>query len=240
MKEWGFEPGQPRVGCLQLRCHPRPAQRDVHLRACLQPEGAAGGQPIAQAASPLGGQKVCAQTPVSDRSSAFVSRAISNLEDLGTHRGPALCRQTRGSELPKGLRSSGNRMEAGGPPAPINVHTHLFACGSRGPRQPAPTEGPSHSPAPAALWVSSRLPGWQRVGFAAGTASCSSPIGKTAGGAELSFEGPVPLPGAQAPRPRLQARRKGVQPHNCLQPGVGAPSALSDQQPWLCNRSRGG
>lgn len=115
--------------------------------------GSRTGEPV-----PWGGQRVCAQTPVSERPSAFVSRAISNLEDLGTPGGPALCRWTRGSELPRGLRSSGNQMEAGGCPPPDTCSHTLVCMQFQGPVAPR-----AHSPAPAALWVSSGLPRWPRA-----------------------------------------------------------------------------
>lgn len=58
------------------------------------------------------------------------------------------------------------------------------------------------------------------------SASGSSPMGKLGGGEggemQVSFESHAPhSPGAQPPSPKHQARRKGHQPHSCLQP-VGA------------------
>lgn len=183
------------------------------------------------------------QTPVSEHPSAFASLAVSNLEDLGT-RG-VLCLVQAGWGL-RTARRSQTFGESDGScrlphPGSVFTHTRLHAVvGAHGTLSPlrGPVQTPPH------CGGEFRTPRWRREGSAAATAPCSSPIGKAGGAAELSFESPVPLPGGRpspAPPPiRHQAGRKGVQPHSCLQPGVGAPGALSDQELWLCNRRRGG
>lgn len=75
-----------------------------------------------------------------------VSLAMSNLEDLGAHRGPASCWQTRTQNFPQVSDLGGTRWK---PWAPLLSgkcsHTFFFACNSRGPWHPEPTQGPGHS-----------------------------------------------------------------------------------------------